>query len=124
MGTTEFRCCVEHTGCGNMVDCPYDFKELFSHLTPGETQTVVCDKIGDLVCIHAILDGTLYYRAENGKIYDKKCYNCGVEWLDDQCSTEQARCDSCIIDGVCTKWEVDQWCLDNNQLYTSKLKGV
>jgi len=51
----EFRCCVEHTGCGDMVNCPYDFQELFSHLAPGESQTVVCEAIEDLVCIHRTL---------------------------------------------------------------------
>jgi len=65
----------------------------------------------------------LYYYA-NGKVYDKKCYNCGVEWLDDQCSTEQARCDSCKIDGIYTKWEVNKWGLDNNQLTVSDNKIV
>jgi len=50
--TPEFRCCVEHTGCGNMIDCPYNLEELFSHLAPGETSTVVCEEIDELVCIH------------------------------------------------------------------------
>jgi len=63
----------------------------------------------------------LYYYA-NGKVYDKKCYNCIVEWLDDQCSHEQSRCDSCKVNGVYTKWEINQWQLDNGQLTTSDEK--
>ncbi len=51
----EFRCCTQDEGCGAICDCPYDFKELFSHLTPGESQTVVCEKTNDLVCIHRLL---------------------------------------------------------------------
>lgn len=65
-------------------------------------------------------NGALYYLAKDGKIYDKKCYNCVVEWLDDQCSTEQARCNSCIVNDVYTQWEIDQWRLDNNQLHSKE----
>ena len=54
--------------------------------------------------VHGI-DENKKYIAIDGKVYDKKCYTCVVEWLDDQCSTEQDKCDSCIIDGVYTKWE-------------------
>ena len=55
MENTEFRCCTKDEGCGAICDCPYDLADLFSHLTPGETQTVVCDKTGDMVCIHRVL---------------------------------------------------------------------
>lgn len=58
-----------------------------------------------------MFDRKLHYQAKNGKIYDKKCFNCIVEWLDDQCSLEQERCDSCIVDGVCTKEEL-RWKLE------------
>lgn len=48
----SIRCCTSDEGCGAISDCPYDLKELFSYLTPGESQTMVCDKTGDLVSIH------------------------------------------------------------------------
>ena len=48
----EIRCCVEDTGCDNAVNCPHDFQELFSHLKPGGSQTMVCEETGDLVSIH------------------------------------------------------------------------
>ena len=78
-------------------------------------------KLEALVIAECYSNNSLYYKAKNGKVYDKKCYNCVVEWLDDECSHEQERCDSCIIDGVCTKWEINQWCLDNNQLQERRL---
>ena len=64
----------------------------------------------------------LFYTASDGKVYDKKCYNCQVEWLDDQCSTEQERCDSCKVDGIYTKWEINQWQLENGQLLPTEEK--
>lgn len=52
--------------------------------------------------------------------FDKKCYNCEVEYLDDECSLEPERCNSCRINGVYTKFKVNIWGLLNNQLdYTS-----
>lgn len=54
METTEFRCCTQNEGCGAISHCPHDLKALFSHLTPGESQTVLCDQTGNLVSIHRI----------------------------------------------------------------------
>lgn len=54
MANIEFRCCVEHEGCGDQINCPYDLAELFSHLKPGETDTAMCNKAGELVSIYRI----------------------------------------------------------------------
>ncbi len=66
------------------------------------------------------MNSSEYYQAKDGKIYDKMCYNCRVKWLGElrENSLEQDRCDSCIVDNIHTKWEIDQQRLDNNRLNT------
>lgn len=49
--------------------------------------------------------------------YDKKCYNCEVEHLDEHCSLEPERCDSCKINNIYTKFKINQWALNNNYLH-------
>jgi YD repeat-containing protein len=51
----EFRCCTSDEGCGDIEGCPFDLKLLFSHLAPGESQTVNCNKTGKLISVHRTL---------------------------------------------------------------------
>lgn len=53
--------------------------------------------------------------------HDRACYNCEVEWLDDDCSIEQNRCDRCRAGKNLPYFKVSMWHLSNNQLIRDKL---
>ena len=60
----------------------------------------------------------------NGQTCFKNCSSCEVEWLDDQCSLEYERCETCKVNGIYTKWVIDQWRLDNGLLWSIDNKPI